>query len=94
MRQSEINTSAQLGSIPQPGLANPDVKKEIQQSQRLTEFPPGPKSWLNDKRLPHGTLLGKTSEGVGRLFQRLGELSCSRTLPYGRHCHRFALAVC
>lgn len=64
MRQSEINTLAQSGSIPQPGLANSDVKKGIQQSQRMTEFPLGPKSWLNDKRLPHGTLLGKTYEGV------------------------------
>ena len=64
MGQLKINTSTRSGSIPQPGLVNSEVKTKIQQLPPVTEFPPGPKFWLNDKAFPHGALPGQTSEGV------------------------------
>jgi hypothetical protein len=64
MRQSEINIPAQSWNIPQPGIANLAIKKGSQQSQPMTGFSPGSKSWSIDNKLPHGTLLGLTSEGV------------------------------
>ncbi len=64
MRQPEKNTSAELWSILRPHLTNPAVKQGAQQSQQAIQIPPGPKVWFDDNKLPHGALLGKTSEGV------------------------------
>ena len=64
MHQSEINISARSWGFPQPGIANRVLKKEFQPSPPMTGFPSGSQSRSNDKKLPHGTLLGQTSESV------------------------------
>jgi hypothetical protein len=64
MHQSEINIPAQSWNIPQPGIANLAIERGLQQSLPMTDFSTGSKSQPFDKKLPHGTLLGQTSEGV------------------------------
>jgi hypothetical protein len=47
------------------GELNPlEIKKGLQQSQSMTGFSTGSKSQPFDNKLPHGTFLGQTSEGV------------------------------
>ena len=64
MYQLEINIPAQLQNIPLPAIANQAIKKGYQQSRPMTAFSTGSKSRSIDNKLPHGTLLGLTSEGV------------------------------
>ncbi len=63
MHQLDINIPTQSWNIPQPGIDNLAIKKGFQQSQP-TGFSPSSKYRSIDNKLPHGTLLGQTSEGV------------------------------
>lgn len=64
MSHSEINIPAQLWNIPKLGSANLAIKKGLQQSKPMSSISLDSKSNSIDNKLPHGTLLGQTSEGV------------------------------